>query len=497
MRASTWAVPAEHNPQAHEVEASLAVLNRIAAQQAAAGLALTVPQAVYKAASRSRGPGGARTSQIMLGAVITGAVLGAVIGLHVVTLPGGHETVRLGWYGSAVSLLIGAKQLLSLLARPVRDTPQARVLLAQQHVSAVITCRNEDPGAFRACLDSVFRQTRRLNSVTVVDDASDSPECGQIAREFAPRFAAAGTRLQLITFQENLGKREGLAAAFRAQPRAFAYLCIDSDTILEDEAAERVLRPMAARNVHAVTGCVLAANRTRNLLTRLIDLRYAYAFLGERAAYSVFGSVLCVCGSLALYRGTTARKYVGRLTGQTFLGKQCTYGDDRHMTFWCLKEGRVVLAPDAVAWTLVPYRMGHFTRQQIRWSKSFFRESLWVLARMRPNRVCWWLTLIEVGTWLGFTAALLYSLTGRPFITGHFPAVAYLVSVLLLSYARSGHYTEANHPGMTWLARAGTLALAPLYGVLHMAWLLPLRVYALFTLSDASWGTRKNVEVQA
>lgn len=435
--------------------------------------------------------------RVLLAGAITGVVLGVVLGLHSVRLPGGHLEVRLGWYGSAVSALIGAKLLLSLLARPVRDTPASRAALAKAHVSTVITCYNEDPGAFSRCLDSLLAQTLLPGSVTVVDDASDDPACGLLAMARAGDFRARGVPFLLITFPENRGKREGLAAGFRAQPEAFAYLCVDCDTVLDSRALERLVRPMASRRVQAVTGCVLAANRTRNLLTRLIDLRYAYAFLGERAAYSVLGSVLCVCGSLALYRGATARKYAGRLTGQRFLGLPCTYGDDRHMTFWCLKEGRVVLAPDAVAWTLVPCRMGHFLRQQLRWSKSFFRESLWMLFRMPPNRACWWLTLVEVGTWLGFTTALLYSLAVRPVVSGHFATLAYLTSVLLLSYARAGHYAEADQPGMGWGARIGTLLLAPLYGLIHIFLLLPLRVVALLTLRSNNWGTRKKVEVSA
>jgi hyaluronan synthase len=198
-----------------------------------------------------------------------------------------------------------------------------------------------------------------------------------------------------------------------------------------------------------------------------------------------------------MYRGTAVHKHLDKYANQTFLGKKCTYGDDRHMTFWCLKEGKVLLAPDAVAWTLVPERMGHFLRQQVRWSKSFFRESLWVIAKLAPTRIAWWLAMIEMGSWLGFTAALLYSLTVRPALTGHFPAMTYLISGLLLSYARSGHYAQAHHPTMSWRARVFTLLMAPLYGIIHITLLVPLRIVALLTIRDNTWGTRKTIEVEA
>lgn len=466
---------------------------RVTAPLPAAPAAASPPVAVPDAVPAENPPAGPR---VLAAAAITGTVLGAVLGMHVILMPAG-VAIRLGWYGSAVSVLIGAKLVLSLLARPFTVTPAAQARLDSHQVVAVITCRNEDPAALRLCLDSLITQTRPVNGVAFIDDGSDDPACQVIARNRAPAFEACGIPFRIIAFEENLGKREGLAAGFAAFPEAWAYACVDSDTVLKRTAIGNLVRPMAARDVHAVTGAVGARNRGRNLLTRLIDLRYAYAFLGERAAYSVLGSVLCVCGSLALYRGATARECAGKLTGQRFLGQPCTYGDDRHMTFWCLKKGRVVLEPSAVAWTLVPKGMGHFMRQQNRWSKSFFRESLWMLARMSPARACWWLTLVELGSWLGFTAALLYSLAVHPLLTGHFAPGSYLGSALLLSYARSGHYAGADHPGMSWRERAWTLLLAPVYGLIHITLLLPLRVFALLTLRDNSWGTRKNVEVGA
>jgi hyaluronan synthase len=431
---------------------------------------------------------------VLVAALITGLILGAVIALHADQLPDRQAVlfVRLGWYGTAVVFLIGAKLILSLLARPARDTPESRSTLRRAYVAGIITCRNEDVTVFTLCLNAILTSTRLPNALTVVDDASSDPACGQVAYRYYEMFRAAGVDYAVLTLSENRGKRAGLAAGFARNWDADIYLCIDSDTIIAPNAVENALKPFARHRVHAVTGCVLAANRSRNLLTRLIDLRYAYAFLGERAAYSVMGSVLCACGSLALYRGITVRKYLDDFLSQHFLGRKCTYGDDRRLTYYCLREGQVVLAPDAVAWTLVPERMGHFLRQQLRWSKSFFRESLIMLGRMPPGRICWWLSLVEICSWCGFTSALIFSLAVRPAITGHFAGLTYLIAVLLLSYARSGHYAEAEHPGLSWRSRWGTLLLAPLYGIIHMTLLLPLRLVALATLRDNSWGTRSS-----
>ena len=517
-RLRTWPVIAEtradsftgtrwprHLADTQAQHGGLQELERIALEQAVAA-APSYPRAIQRTSLAPAGarPAAARThtarhrgARVILAGAITGIVLGIVIGLHADRLLGGGFTVQLGWYGTAVSGLITAKLLLSLMIGPTRATRDSAAVLASAQVAVVITLYNEDPAAFGRCLDSLLAQTRLPDAVTVVDDCSPDPACKAYALERGLEFRAYGIDYAVIGFRKNLGKRDGLAAGYRRTPRADVYMCLDSDTILDSRATETMLRPFGDQKVQAVTGCVLAANRTKNLLTRLIDLRYAYSFLGERAAYSLLGAVLCVPGAGGMYRGTAVRKHLDEWLGQRFLGRQCTYGDDRHMTFWCLKEGRVVLAPDAVAWTYVPERMTHFLRQQIRWSKSFFRESTWMLGRMSPRRSCWWLTFIEVGTWGVFTAALLFSLAVRPVLAAHFAPWAYVGSAVLLSYARSGHYTEAEHPGMGWAARIAGLLLAPLYGLIHILLLLPLRLYALATLADNRWGTRKKVEVEA
>ena len=226
-----------------------------------------------------------------------------------------------GWYGITIAALLLAKLALSAKRR----TPTTHDPAATSHViHCVITSFNEDKAALTRCLRSILNQTRRPDSLTLIDDCSNDDTAQQVIAAMRPAFDRAGIRLDFIRFPINKGKREGLAAGFAARWDADIYLCVDSDTVLDPNAVAEAAAPFRSRRVHCVTGLVLAANRSTNLLTRLIDLRYMNAFLGERVAYSRLGSVLCACGSLALYRGDTVRKYLDDFLGQRFLGKQCT-----------------------------------------------------------------------------------------------------------------------------------------------------------------------------
>lgn len=433
----------------------------------------------------------ARSGGTLLPAVLLGVIAGAEVGMHI-HLTSRGITIGLPAYGWAVMAFLSFKLGLACLYRPT-----ACQVPLDGEVAAIITVCNEDPAVFRQCLESVLQQTRLPDGLMVIDDGSTEPTCILIAYERAREFERLGVKFRIVEHRTNLGKREGLAKGFREFWHADVYLCIDSDTVLKNDAVERCLCYFTDPEVKAVTGCVLAKNWDTNLLTRLIDLRYANAFLCERAAYAAVGSVLCACGSLALYRGEVVRKYLQDFLTQEFLGRPCTYGDDRRLTYYCLREGKALLAPDAVAWTMVPESMSHFLRQQLRWSKSFVRESWCMLTSFGPSRACWWLSLLEVTTWATFTMVLVYTLIGHPMVTGHLSAASYLTATLLLAYARSGHYLRAWHPDATRFQQIAIFAMAPLYGLVHMVLLLPLRLVALLTLRDNSWGTRSQVEVGA
>lgn len=403
---------------------------------------------------------------------------------------------QLHWYGWTVGALLAVKLLLSIRRRRTNGPAWQEGGAAGHTVAAVITVYNENPEMLARCLRSLLAQTRRPQSVTVIDDCSSTHDAAAVIRQLRADFDQAGIQLQFIRFPENRGKRHGLAAGFRQQPDADLYLCVDSDTVLDEHAVAELCAPFARRRVNCVTGLVLANNRSVNLLTRLIDMRYVNAFLGERVAYSRLGSVLCACGSLVVYRGRVIRTHLDDFLNQRFLGQPATFGDDRRLTYYCLTEGQSIIQPAAVGYTDVPETLGHYLRQQCRWNKSFFREGALLLLRLRhAGRAFWWLNLIELATWVAFTSSLITALAVLAIHPAAWPLLAsYAGYVCVVAWLRSLHYLR-RAPGVPALDRTLTFAAAPLYALLNLGLLLPLRLYALATLRRNGWGTRAQVEI--
>ncbi|MFC1417475.1 glycosyltransferase family 2 protein [Streptacidiphilus cavernicola] len=273
-------------------------------------------------------------------------------GMHTLIRAGAH----LHWYGVTVGTLLFLKLVLSIRRRRKPEL-SFRHHSRGYYVHGVVTSYNEAPAMLRRCLDSILAQTMLVDSLTVVDDCSSDMSCAALIHDMRPQFERLGVRLDFIRFPDNRGKRHGLAAGFEQAPNADMYLCVDSDTVLDQHAVSELAEPFSKRRVHCVTGLVLAHNRSTNLLTRLIDMRYVNAFLGERVAYSRLGSVLCACGSLAMYRGWVVRKYLDDFLDQRFLGRPATFGDDRRLTYYCLTEGLSLIQPSSVGYTDVPERL--------------------------------------------------------------------------------------------------------------------------------------------
>ncbi|MDH6132909.1 hyaluronan synthase [Kitasatospora sp. MAA4] len=397
--------------------------------------------------------------------------------------------------------LLSIKMFLALFYRPRRATTRESARLDRMWVTAVIPIYNEDPATFEQGLRSLLAQSRLPNELHIIDDASADPAGLGMARRIAPEFEAAGVVFKVSAQPENKGKREALARGFLDAPESDVFLCVDSDTVLTRDTVRELIVPLIDDKVMASTGMVLALNHNANIFTRLQDLRYGNSFLFERAAYSQLNSVLCCCGALSAYRGDLVRKYLPDFLNQQFLGKPAVFGDDRRMTNYCLTEGQVVFQETAVGYTAVPEKLPHFLRQQVRWNKSFFRESLWALRNQRKSRPAFWLTVMEMGLWLTFGTAMMYSLIVSPIMnpTAFVRHIGdYGMFMILMGYLRNVRYLDFPRRNMGLIKRFGMFMLAPVYGVIQLTLLTPLRMYALLTLNKGTWGTRQGgVEISS
>lgn len=347
-------------------------------------------------------------------------------------------------------------------------------------VDVIVPCFNEDPGTLSECLASIADlEYAGEMRVYVVDDGSGNRDALRPVHETFAR----DPRFDIILLPQNVGKRKAQIAAIR-RSHGDMVLNVDSDTILASDVITKLVPKMQDPAVGAAMGQLTASNRSDSWLTRLIDMEYWLACNEERAAQARFGAVMCCCGPCAMYRRSALVLLLDQYESQYFRGKPSDFGEDRHLTILMLKAGfRTEYVPSAIAATVVPNRMGPYLRQQLRWARSTFRDTLLGL-RLLPglNR---FLTLDVVGQNLGPLLLALSVLTGlaQLALTGTVPWWTALLIVAM---------TMIRCSVVAFRARQLRFLGFSLHTFINIFLLLPLKAYALCTLSNSDWLSRSS-----
>lgn len=375
------------------------------------------------------------------------------------------------------------KSIQGLYAVPTNDSSALEDLVGSDQlpsVDVIVPCFNEDPRTLSECLASIADQeyAGRLR-VYVVDDGSGNREAvGTVHETYArdPRF-------EIILLPENVGKRKAQIAAIR-RSSGDLVLNVDSDTILASDVITKLIPKMRNPAVGAVMGQLTASNRSDSWLTRLIDMEYWLACNEERAAQARFGAVMCCCGPCAMYRRSALLLLLDQYESQFFRGKPSDFGEDRHLTILMLKAGfRTEYVPGAIAATVVPNRLGPYLRQQLRWARSTFRDTLLGL-RLLPGLNSY-LTLDVVGQNLGPLLLALSVVTGLAHfaLTGTAP---WWTGLMIVSM------TMLRCSVVAFRARQFRFLAFSLHTFINIFLLLPLKAYALCTLSNSDWLSRSS-----
>jgi len=350
-------------------------------------------------------------------------------------------------------------------------------------VTIVIPCFNEEKWitkTIQCAIDQDYPQ-EKLEVILVDDGSTDNSMAAILDFEQKIQKEIAGDRFTVIEQPRNMGKRHALAAgALRAKFDLLVF--VDSDSFLEPNAVREIVQPFRDPKMGAVSGRTEVQNKWTNILTKMQAVRYYVAFRFMKAAESVFDAVTCLSGPLACYRKSLVMHHLDAWLNQKFFGYPATFGDDRSLTNFILAEHRTGYQDAAVCSTIVPSSMHVFIRQQMRWKRSWLRETLRASAFMWKKE-----PFMALSFYAGFILPILAplivvrTLEIVPLELGLFP-YKYLLGILTMSMLMSASYLLFKRSNL-WLY--GIIFCVFYLGVL--LWQLPI---AVFTFWKSEWGTR-------
>jgi hyaluronan synthase len=354
-------------------------------------------------------------------------------------------------------------------------------------VSIVIPCFNEERWIQRTILSCINQDYPPENlEVIVVDDCSNDQSLKKIHETIdqlksTDKLFNIAERIRYYSQPVNKGKREAMAlGAKKAQHQLLVF--VDSDSFLDPFAIRNVVQPFKDSKMGGVSGRTDVANTYTNALTKMQSVRYYIAFRIMKAAEGYFDAATCLSGPLSCYRKDLVLTYCDDWLHQTFLGQRATFGDDRSMTNFILRHHRTTYQDTAICSTIVPKTYSVFLRQQMRWKRSWLRESL-IAARFMWKKEPFMALFFYMGLLVPIAAPVivLYNLLYVPIVHRVFPTT-FLVGMAMMAMLMSL---------VQLLLRRSTTWIYGIWFCLYyeavLLWQMPA---AWFTFWKSTWGTR-------
>lgn len=388
-------------------------------------------------------------------------------------------------YSIIAATFLLTRYLFASFYRPVRIDPDFT-----PGVTIIIPCFDEEDWIQRT-IHSCINQDYPVDKleVIVVDDHSNDRSAARVT-EMIEQLKAADTsdnayhvseRIRFLQQPFNMGKRDAMARGAR-EAKHELLVFVDSDSFLDPFAVRNIVQPFRDKEMGGVSGRTDVANTYTNSLTKMQAVRYSVAFRIMKAAEGYFDAATCLSGPLSCYRKDLVLKYLDDWLNQTFLGQKATFGDDRSMTNFILRHHRTTYQDSAVCMTIVPRSYNVFLRQQMRWKRSWLRESL-IASRFMWKKE----PFMSLGFYMGVLVPIaapiivLYNFLYVPITHRVFPTsfiIGMMMMALLMSMAQ------------LLIRRSTTWIYALWFCIYYEAVLLWQMPVAWVTFWKTTWGTR-------
>lgn len=349
-------------------------------------------------------------------------------------------------------------------------------------VTFVIPCMNEEyaiRNTISKCFDADYPEDK-LEVIVINDGSTD--KTGEILQELK---RDSFPNLKIINFEKNRGKRQAMYEGFRMATGEI-IIQLDSDSYILPNTFREIVEPFKNSTVGAVCAHADPDNAEDTWISKMQAAYYFMAFRILKAAESTFGMVFCCSGCSSAFRRDAVMSSLDTWVNESFMGQKVTWGDDRALTSYVLKEGyKTIYTDEARAVTIVPTTFRQLIKQQIRWKKSWIINALftgkfiWKVDPFVAFAYYYPLILISLLTPIMAFRAVFYT----PFFVNPMSLGFYLFGGLVITSILVIFCKFVSHEFKHW----PYLFLWSIFTIFILSFLL---FYSMATIQNRSWGTR-------
>lgn len=318
----------------------------------------------------------------------------------------------------------------------------------------------------------------------------------------------------VVVDKVNGGKADALNAGINAAQHDFVC-CIDADSILEDDALQKVMKPFLeddtviasggivriANGCEIVNGRVVKVGLSRKLLPLFQVVEYFRAFLSGRMGWQAANGLLIISGAFGMFR----RQAVVEVGGYN----HATVGEDMelvarmHRYFRERRRAyRIVFVPDPVCWTEAPESLRILSRQRNRWHRGLldvilmhrvmlFNENYGVAGTAAMPYFLFVELLGPVFEFFGYISLIVLGIMGKVntemtilfFIVALFYGVMFSVGAVLLEEISFRRYPNPKH-----LALLLSMGVIENFGYRQLTMLWRMKAFYDYARGKKGWG---------
>jgi len=374
------------------------------------------------------------------------------------------------------AVLFGLGHMVPISSYFIRKKPEKapETNTPDHKLSIILPVKNEE-STLRRTLEHLLSggiEPQHLQFI-IINDGSTDGTAGVIA-QFIADYPSLD--ITFVNKSVNQGKKQALLDSIPLSASPYTLL-VDSDTLVEKCALKEIMCAFGSEDV-AVCGNTRVEN-THNLLTKIQDFEYAIMHQLYKSFESQYGAVTCLPGCFTIYKTEFLLEALPKLREQKIFGYPNNHGEDRYLTALALHQSkRVRYQEQAHATTEVPATLSKFWKQRIRWSKSWFLNSLWLTSfyHQKHRAVGFYFYSQLLFPLLTFTAIVYATYAFLDF------RIAFLVYIAGISLLYVLFVSAVRRSYLIWI-----IPFFLLFRLLIYSWIMPV---AIFSINKEKWGTR-------
>jgi cellulose synthase/poly-beta-1,6-N-acetylglucosamine synthase-like glycosyltransferase len=267
-------------------------------------------------------------------------------------------------------------------------------------VSVIVPAYNEEAGVVETAQSLLQLRYPRFE-VVIVNDGSTDATLARLVERFDLYVAERGFDARVpsqpiravyesrrfpdlvVVDKQNGGKGDALNAGLNVS-RYPLFCGIDGDSVLEEEALLRVVRPFHdyPDEMVAVGGTIRIANGSRLRAGRVVDValapallprmqvvEYLRAFLFGRMGWASLGGLLVISGAFGVFEKRAVLEAGGYATDSVGEDMELVIRLHRRLTE-SGRRYRIGFVPEPVCWTEAPASLSVLRRQRVRWQRG-------------------------------------------------------------------------------------------------------------------------------